>query len=134
MMLVKRFAETKGSALIMAVVVSVLVATLSVTGLSLSMSKTSMGSSVLDGIKAFYFAEAGIQRAFYEIKTKDNPSVNDLSAWKFANQTVNLQITPIEPLGTYTVTSSCTYNQTPKTVTATVSKQGPNITVSEWAP
>jgi Tfp pilus assembly protein PilX len=134
MRLVKRFTETKGSALIMAVVVSVLVATLSVTGLSLSMSKASMGSSVLDGIRAFYFAEAGIQRAFYEIKTKDDPTKSDPYPWSFAGQTVNLTITPTETLGAYTVTSSCTYNQTQKAVTATVSKQGSNITVSEWAP
>ena len=125
--------NSKGAALIMAVVVSVLVATLAVTGLSVSMNKSSMSSSVLDGIKAFYFAEAGIQRALYKIKNEDDPTATSISPWIFAGKSVVLTITEPNP-GIYEATSSCTYGSTQKTVTATVSKQGSNITVSEWAP
>ncbi len=129
----KQGMNSKGSALVMVVAMSVVAAIFAVTGLSFTQSNFSMSSSVVDEVKAFYFAEAGIQRALYKIKNEANPAITSW-AWPFAGQTVVIDIaTPTLLAPTvYPVTSRGTCRQSQKTITATIQKQGTSATLSAW--
>ena len=132
----KRGMNSKGSALVMVVAMSVVAAIFAVTGLSFTQSNFSMSSSVVDEVKAFYFAEGGIQRALYKIKT--GVDFNDIPVaswnWTFAGQTVviDIAVPTLAAPTLYPVTSRGTCRQSQKTITATIQKQGTSATLSAW--
>lgn len=124
--------DAKGAALATVVAMIVVIMILAIAGLSASLSSSQMGFGVIDKIKAGYFAEAGIQRAMYKIKTETDPTQNSISPWLFEGQNVSVNIS-VNAAG-YQVTSTCAYQPSgeTKTLTATVYKQDANATLITW--
>lgn len=128
--------NSKAVAIFMVLAISMLVMILAAIGINFSLSNYTLTSRIIDGIKAFYFAEAGMQRAMYKIKNEANPNVNNYR-WSFAGQTVNFSITvpDADNPDAYRVESDCTYGKsnTTRSITATVEKKGSILILSAWS-
>lgn len=127
--------ETRGAALVTVVVVIIVVAMLVVAGLNFVTGTSSLGVEVLDGIRALYLADAGLQRALHEIRTKTNPAAkkDDPLEWTFSEKpfSIVIEADTANP-NLYHVTSTVSVGRAERTAQATIQKQGGNAVMTRW--
>jgi hypothetical protein len=128
--------EARGAALVTVVVVIIAVTMLVAAGLNFVTGASSLSTESLDGVRAMYLAEAGLQRALHEIGTKDDPATEEGSPleWEFLED--NIQITIVassDGPNLYDVTSTVLVGRAERTSTATIRKQGGKAVMTGWS-
>lgn len=127
--------NNKGLGLIVVLGIILLIFSLAVFSIVFSLSNYTLFASYVDSSKAFYFAEAGIQKAMYEIKNDTIPPAPHPD-WTFTTQAKNpVKITitaDVTMPNTYNVTAENTYNSKTKRITAKILKNGPSVKLLEW--
>ena len=111
--------NSRGVGLIVALGVIMLIISLALLAVNFTLSNFKLFNYTINTIKAFTFAEAGIQRSMYKIK---NGTPNSES-WDFSGQTIAITIDPPTPVNTYNVTSIGPYrpySNVTKTISAKV--------------
>ncbi|HQB12774.1 MAG TPA: hypothetical protein PLX96_07380 [Candidatus Omnitrophota bacterium] len=126
--------ETRGAALVTVVVVIVVVTMLVAAGLNFVTGMTSLNTEALDGVRALYLAEAGLQRALHEIRNEDNPATEDEPLeWDFSGDIIQIDIVAddTDP-SLYDVTSTVSLGRAERASTATIRKQGGEAVMTGW--
>ena len=125
--------NSKGAAIITVVVATLVISSLVFTGLVLTQTAVSLGSKDMSRIKAFYLADAGIQRALFEVRTASNPTRMP-SSWRFAGENVHIRIALTDPAtDMYQVTSGCAVDGVKQKLTAKIQKQKGAAILTEWS-
>lgn len=128
--------NSRAAALLVVLMVIILVTILAVVGTNFTMASYSLTSHNLNGIRAFYFAEAGLQWAIYRIKSGavTSPLAEPYTeTWTFVTDQPAIAITINTPSPPdFEVTTDCTFGPsgygTRKRISAAVSSAGELIT------
>jgi len=126
--------ETRGAALVTVVVVIIVVTILVAAGLNFVTGVSSLSTESLDGVRAMYLAEAGLQRALHEIRNEDNPATEDEPLeWDFSGDIIQIAIVAddADP-SLYDVTSTVSLGRAERASTATIRKQGGEAVMTGW--
>jgi Tfp pilus assembly protein PilX len=119
---------SKGIALILVISAILIMIILAETGIKFTLSNTSLSLHSLDSTRAFYFAEAGIQRAMYKIKNVVPPTSESWTTF-VAGQTINITISASNP---YDVISICGLRTANKRIEAKINKDPTTVQLLEW--
>ena len=126
--------NSKSVALLLIIGTILVVIILAILVLNFTLSNYKLSAYSIDGTKAFYFAEAGLQRAVYKIKNEADPVVNNYE-WVFEGKKVYITISLPDPANptVYKVVSSNTYGSTNanKKIEASIQKGNP-VQLLEW--
>lgn len=128
--------ETRGAALVTVVVVIIVVTMLVAAGLNFVTGTSSLSTEALDGIRALYLAEAGLQRALHEIRTEDTPATEEdvPLEWDFSGNTIQIDIVAHDDdPNLYDVTSTVSLGRAERASTATIRKQGGKADMTGWS-
>ena len=127
--------ETRGAALVTVVVVIIAVTMLVAAGLNFVTGASSLSTESLDGVRAMYLAEAGLQRALHEIRSEDTPATDEEEPleWDFSGDIIQIDIVAddTDP-SLYDVTSTVSLGRAERASTATIRKQGGEAVMTGW--
>jgi len=122
--------NNKGLGLIVVLGIILLIFCLAAVSVVFTLSNYTLFTSYIDSSKAFYFADAGIQRALYKLKHDDLTSPEN---WDFCGQTVKITMTAVSGLAdTYDIVSENSYKNKTKKISARISKGTPSVQLLEW--
>ncbi|MFA5410555.1 MAG: hypothetical protein WC321_01665 [Candidatus Omnitrophota bacterium] len=122
--------NSKAVALMIVLAIILLLIVLIAIGIKFTLSNTFLSYYTLNRTKAFYFAEAGIQKGVYKIK---NDNFDSETGWILAGEGENIAITISSVAADeYSVLSVCTYEAADKKIQATVRKAGSTAQIIEW--
>jgi Tfp pilus assembly protein PilX len=123
------FLSSKSAALLVVLSVIILITAIAAVGINFTLSSRTLGLYEVNAIHAFCFAEAGIQKAMYEINKNPDPTTSS-GSWTFAGQNITIAITLN---GTaYDVTSEATYKTADKRIQAKIQKESSTVELLEW--